>query len=155
MKKGIALVLVLAVIISGVFISAPRTLANPAHTWQQTDWSGGPSTTDFPVFPANQTSWTKVYSKDAGITAGTELTLTPTLASTTQTTDTDFGAGTFARTMVSGTGTAAEVRLVDWLPQLNFSHRRPITISHTATGAVALCPCQDYLSVIDGIRWQG
>ncbi|MCI2425860.1 VCBS repeat-containing protein, partial [Candidatus Acetothermia bacterium] len=85
--------------------------AGSNYTWLQTDWSGGADTIHFPVYPANMIGWTKFYSKGPGITAGTELTLTPTPGSITQTTDLDFLAGTLVAVAISGVGTAAEVRL--------------------------------------------
>jgi len=90
----------------------PSPALAATYDWFQEDWSGGADTDNFPFHPDNQTGWTKYFSKDAEITAGTELTLTGTAASTTQTTDTDFNAGSFDKTEVSGAGEAAEVELI-------------------------------------------
>ncbi len=80
------------------------------YTFVQSDWSGG-ATTNNAVHPTNETGWTQYSAKDANLTAGTTLSLTPVNASTTQTSDTDFNAGTLSSVSVSGTGSAANLTL--------------------------------------------
>ena len=107
-----ALVLVAAMLVSCmVFFQVPEALGAAPLTWQQTDWSDGTDTVNFPIQPTNQTGWMRFFSKDAGITAGADLTLTLTTASITHTTEADFGAGTLADTAVVRTDIPAEVRL--------------------------------------------
>ncbi|MCL0056704.1 fibronectin type III domain-containing protein [Dehalococcoidia bacterium] len=110
-QEAVALVLIVAVIVSSMlFLQAPRGLAATFH-WIQTDWSGEASTTLFPAHPGDRTGWTRFYSKDPRIIAGPDLTLAPTPGFVTHTTDADFEAGIFVTTTVSGTGADAGVRL--------------------------------------------
>ena len=66
-----------------------------AATFNQTDWSGG-VTANNAADPGNQTGWTELSSKDAGVATSTDLTIAPTASSTTHTrTDsTEFGTAT-------------------------------------------------------------
>ncbi|MBI4691822.1 MAG: hypothetical protein HY773_00005, partial [Candidatus Terrybacteria bacterium] len=81
-------------------------------TFNQTDWSGGASV-NTAIHPTNQTGWNKFSSASSTVKTSTagEISLNSTTASITKTTDTDFSGGTFANTTVSGTGTAAKIRL--------------------------------------------
>ena len=59
-------ILVATIITSSVlYLMMPNKPSSYAatFTWEQTDWSGGADTVNFPVHPTNQTSWTKFYSK--------------------------------------------------------------------------------------------
>jgi len=61
----------------------------------QTNWGGGASTTLFAIHPTNLTNWTNFYSTssvdvDTGVSG--QISVSPTLSSTTQTSDADFSA---------------------------------------------------------------
>ena len=76
--------------------------------WVQSSWSGGADTVAKANHTANQTSWTKFFSKDANVdTSGGDVKLSGASAAWTQTSDTDFAAGTGTNTYVAGTGSAA------------------------------------------------
>ncbi len=77
----------------------------------QTDWSGGASTTALAVHPGDQSGWTYYNTASSSISAGTELTLISSAGSSLQTTDTDFNAGSFSTTTVSGVGVDAKIIL--------------------------------------------
>jgi len=103
-QEAITLILILALVGSGfLFFQNVKNILAATFYWAQLSWSGGADTVNFPVHPTNQEGWTKFYSKDAGITAGTELTLTTTTSgSVAQTSDADFNAGTKDNVYVSG-----------------------------------------------------
>ncbi|MBI2577530.1 MAG: fibronectin type III domain-containing protein, partial [Candidatus Wildermuthbacteria bacterium] len=110
-RKTIALAMASSLFVGAFLFYAPVT-QGAMYTYFQTSWAGNADTNaPFPVHGTNQTGWTKYYSKDAGVTAGTELTLTATANSATQTSSTDFNAGTLSSTSVSGTGDSADVVL--------------------------------------------
>ncbi|RLE63324.1 MAG: hypothetical protein DRJ47_09565 [Thermoprotei archaeon] len=115
-QEAVALILLVAVTTSSFFWYQSQSTLGATYTWIQTDWSGGADTVNFPVHPTNQTGWTKYYSKDAEIIAGTELTLIQHSGSTTHTSATDFNAGTHSDTEVYGTGDDASVILDPPLP---------------------------------------
>ncbi len=102
-RQIIVFILVFGVIGAGVLYKTLIT-RGANYSWLQTSWSGGASTTATASHTNNQTGWTYYYSKDSGISAATpgELTLSAQTASTTDTTDADFNAGTASNTYVSG-----------------------------------------------------
>jgi len=102
-QEAVALVLLVAVVSSSFFFfQNVKNILAATFYWVQTSWVGGADTVNFPVHPTDKTGWTKFYSKDSQITAGTELTLVATSTSVTQTTDDDFNAGTKDSVYVSG-----------------------------------------------------
>ncbi|PLX27606.1 hypothetical protein C0581_03340 [Candidatus Parcubacteria bacterium] len=96
----------------GIYVvkNSPPTFA-ATYTWIQTDWSSGVDVGQTASHDSNRTGWAYFYSKDSGVTVGTELNLSIVSTSTLQTNDTDFGAGTAASTTVSGSGSDASVGL--------------------------------------------
>ncbi len=102
-QEATVLILILTLVGSGfLFFQNVKNILAATYYWIQLSWSGGADTVNFPAHPANETGWTKYYSKDANITAGTELTLVAASTSITQTTDDDFNAGTKDDVYVSG-----------------------------------------------------
>ena len=121
-QEAVALILILTVVASSFFWYHPQPALGATYTWFQTDWSGG-ATTTAAVHPANQTGWTRYYSASSTLSIGTELTLSATASSTTQTSDTDFNAGTFSQTTLTGTGFGAKI--IIWTYALD---RRQLTL---------------------------
>src|SRR3989344_3958379 len=112
-RSALALMLIVG-LVAGQFISLiPNTAYAATFTFTQSDWSGG-ETANPAVHPTNETGWNQYSSVDSTITAvngGADIQLAPTAGSNTQTTDTDFNAGTNSSTAVSGTGSSAGVTL--------------------------------------------
>jgi uncharacterized protein (TIGR02145 family) len=77
------------------------------YGWQQTDWGGGLSAL-LANHDSNKTGWGAYAAIDDGVTASsTGVWLTSTSTAWTQDTETDFGAGTLDKSIISGSGTAA------------------------------------------------
>ena len=96
-KRQIVIFVLVFGIISGGAILYKTLLTRGANfSWLQTDWSGGASTTAVARHPADIDTWTKYSSKDALLSTSTDgqLTLSSQTASTTDTADADFNAGT-------------------------------------------------------------
>jgi len=116
-KTAFAGILICTVITSSIlYLFMPGKPSSFAATfnWIQTSWSGGADAVNFPVHPGNQEGWNKYYEKDAYVddaTAG-EIKLSQTSGALTETSDTDFNAGTKTSTAVSNTGDAADVKLL-------------------------------------------
>jgi len=102
--------LLISILVSSFFWYNPNLTRAATYNWIQTDWSGGASTATA-SHPDNQTGWTYYQSASITLNIGTEIKLATTTSSIVQTTDTDFGSGTFNNTVVSGTGTAASIIL--------------------------------------------
>lgn len=81
-----------------------------SFSFAQSSWATG-ATANNANHTSNRTGWTEFSAKDANLTAGATLTLTSVTGSSTQTSDTDFNAGTHASTVVSATGADATVGL--------------------------------------------
>ncbi|TSC94901.1 MAG: Ig domain-containing protein group 2 domain-containing protein [Candidatus Berkelbacteria bacterium Athens1014_28] len=81
--------------------------------WQQSSWTGGAFPNDYVAHQTTPVSnWDKYASKDEDITAdGDGVTLSSEAVSWTQTTDTDFNAGTVSQTAMSGSGAEGFVQL--------------------------------------------
>jgi len=79
--------------------------------WVQSTWSGGADTNAVANHNANQTNWTKFYSKDANVDTSTsgEVKLSGTASLKTETTDADFNTGTNTNAYVAGTGSGGAV----------------------------------------------
>ncbi|MBU4455254.1 fibronectin type III domain-containing protein [Patescibacteria group bacterium] len=108
-----AVILLITLISATIFLNNQPAARAATYTWNQTSWSGGLDGGVYPDHTNNQSGWTKYSAKDAEIDTATagEVKLSVASGSMTQTTDTDFNAGTFASTAVSGTGTEGSVRL--------------------------------------------
>ena len=108
--------LIIGVTFIGLGIALLSTAAST--NFVQDDWSGGIAATQA-EHPGNATGWTKYSSKDTYLNAGASgLTLSTESSSAVETNDTDFGAGTLTNAEISGTGTAATVKLTaatNWL----------------------------------------
>ena len=94
-RQIIVFILVFGVIGGGVLYKTLIT-RGANFSWLQTSWSGGASTTATASHLTDQTGWTKYQSKDALLSTSTDgqLSLTAAIASTTDTTTSDFNAGT-------------------------------------------------------------
>ncbi len=75
LRKIVLAVFVLTISLALIFKDF-QVSEGATYTWNQTSWSGGISANN-PNHNSNQTGWTNYSAKDAGVTAGTELTLTP------------------------------------------------------------------------------
>ncbi|PIS07581.1 hypothetical protein COT78_02690 [Candidatus Berkelbacteria bacterium CG10_big_fil_rev_8_21_14_0_10_43_13] len=101
----------IAIIVGTFSLLFPAGFARAtSYIFLQTNWSGGADTVSTANHTSNQSGWTKYYSA-TDVTAGTELTLTSSAGSATETNDTDFGAGTDSGTASSGSGDSAVVQL--------------------------------------------
>jgi hypothetical protein len=119
-KMAFAGILICTIITSSVLYfmmpGKPSSFA-ATYTWDQTDWSEGADTVNFPVHPTNQAGWEKYYEKDSYVddsTAG-EIKLSQTSDSWTETSDVDFNAGdpeSPPKVQTSGTGDAADLTLL-------------------------------------------
>ncbi len=79
------------------------------YTFTQNNWTGG-ATSNTALHPGNENGWTQ-YQSSTGIAVSSTIQLGTTSASIYQTSNTDFNAGTFASTTVTGSGAAASVVL--------------------------------------------
>ncbi|MCK4453915.1 fibronectin type III domain-containing protein [Candidatus Parcubacteria bacterium] len=93
-QEAVALVLLVVMVSSGFWFYPTRTVLGATYYFVQTDWSGGLDGETYPVHPTNKTNWTKYNAKDSETIASTELALTTTSDSWTQTSSADFNAGT-------------------------------------------------------------
>ena len=100
-RQIIVFILVFGVIGGGVLYKTLIT-RGANYGWLQTDWSGGASTTAVARHPGDIDTWTKYQSKDTLLSTSTDgqLTLSSQTASTTDTADADFNAGTASNTYV-------------------------------------------------------
>ena len=105
-----AVVLLIFVFSSAFFISNRSATDAATFFWQQTDWSGDDSANNA-NHTSNQTGWDEYSAKDTNIAATTEVVLTESSSSITETDDTDFGAGTTSNTGVLGSGDSANIVL--------------------------------------------
>ena len=118
MNKILMWVLVLGIIVvSAVVFYQSKTLFGANYTFTQTDWLGNASSTATAIHSTNQNNWTyfKNASSSIKISVGGEISLATSTASSTQTSNADFNAGTTSQTQVvsnsvilgsSGTGWA-------------------------------------------------
>jgi len=123
-KTAFAGILICTIITSSVLYfmmpGKPSSFA-ATYTWVQTDWSGGADTMNFPVHPENQTEWGKYYEKDAGITAGTNLTL-GSVPATASLTSSQYNTGDAVNALSK----------ISWTEDLShWQFRKPFTISNS------------------------
>jgi hypothetical protein len=111
--KGLILIVVF------VLLLPQNSTYAATYYFTQNDWSGGATTTEA-VHPDNREGWN--YYSSTTLSGG----------SLVQTSDADFGVGSFNFTTVEGTGTAASVRL----KTPPFRYRKPITISNNSTSSL-------------------
>ncbi|MBT6757570.1 MAG: hypothetical protein HOA84_04495 [Candidatus Jacksonbacteria bacterium] len=106
-------------IIGGLFVFGAMVLiasfwdvgqGGASYTWLQTTWATG-VTANNADHTNNRTGWDEYTSESSEVTESTDLTITLTAASTTETNDTSFDAGTDSSTEVSGSGDSAKVQL--------------------------------------------
>ncbi|MFA6295657.1 MAG: fibronectin type III domain-containing protein [Candidatus Paceibacterota bacterium] len=110
-RKSITALLILSMIVPSLFFDSKNVFA-ATYTWAQTDYSGGLDGGTYPNHTSNQSNWTKYSAKDATTNVSLSgVTLSAVTSSSTQTTDTDFDAGTFSQITRSGTGNTALVQL--------------------------------------------
>ena len=111
--KTIAALLLVSIIGAQFFFLKPGTASAATYTWTQTAWTGGLDGGTLPNHTSNQSGWTKYNSASSTIATTTSLTLITSNGTTTQTTDTDFNAGTYTnQTIINGSGSTAGVKLV-------------------------------------------
>lgn len=128
MSNKIAWFLSSAAVLTLAFVIAANVLVRPwvslaaIHPWVQTEWSGGEDGGIAAIHPTDQDGWT-TYANQSGISvtdspealvlAQENLSLTDDgmLLTTGLATGGGFGNGMNAGTAISGTGTAAKVRL--------------------------------------------
>lgn len=96
-------------LISSLIFSTTFNSLAATYTWVQTDWSV--ETANIALHPTNQSNWSEFSTKDSNISASSSVMIATSSASSLQTSDTDFGAGTFSQTEVSGSGSAANIIL--------------------------------------------
>ena len=101
-RQIVIFVLVFGILGSGAILYKTLLTRGANYGWLQTDWSGGASTTAVARHPGDIDTWTKYSSKDALLSTSTDgqLTLSSQTASTTDTADADFNAGTASNTYV-------------------------------------------------------
>jgi hypothetical protein len=117
-----------------MFSNAPYAQA-ATYTFTQSSWTGG-ATSNVPGHAgSNETGWTEYSSKDSGLTAGTNLTMPTQTISSTQTSDTDFNAGTFSTSTVSGIGSSSSLVLNKLTPAL-IAHASSSSAGCTSAPAV-------------------
>lgn len=110
-----AMVLVLLLLVAGTgffFFQSMKTALGATYTWTQSSWTtlDETATTSHP----DSGTWATYSSSTSGLATGTELSLVvASTGSTTQTSDTDFLAGTLdGSATTTGSGDAASVK---WL----------------------------------------
>lgn len=91
-SSSFTVVLVLAMVIGFQFWGSLSKSAT--YGWIQSTWSGGADVAATANHTSNQTNWTKYYSKDATVSAGSTVSLSTSSGTATQTTDADFNAWT-------------------------------------------------------------
>ncbi|PIZ95536.1 MAG: hypothetical protein COX80_04135 [Candidatus Magasanikbacteria bacterium CG_4_10_14_0_2_um_filter_33_14] len=82
------------------------------YSWTQSDWSGGEDQVTTADYDNNATNWTKYYSASSSLTIGSDVSLSFDIATSTDTTDTDFNNGTTSTVFVSSTGASASLVLL-------------------------------------------
>ncbi|MDO8240460.1 MAG: hypothetical protein Q7T51_00540, partial [Candidatus Moranbacteria bacterium] len=121
LKRATVVVTILATISITYFQFASQS-QGASYTFSQSAWST--QTANNASHPTNSTGWSEYAAKDAGITAGTEVTLANnaysttddgTLTTTGSATGGGFANGANTNTQVSGTGAGASVDLVTGL----------------------------------------
>ncbi|MFA7314565.1 MAG: fibrobacter succinogenes major paralogous domain-containing protein, partial [Candidatus Magasanikbacteria bacterium] len=92
---------------------------NPSRTatmfLTQTNWGGGASTTLSASHSSDQTGWNKFYSTssaDVNTSVAGEVSLSPSLNSTSQTSNTDFNTWATSSVFVSSTGSSGRIVLL-------------------------------------------
>lgn len=109
----------LALTLSLLVLAGPETLLAANYQWVQTDWSGGgdtQNTTGHDPTQNGQTLWNRYYAKDPNLSTPTgQLSLSPLIASWTQTMDTDFNSGTRTNLQVVNSGELASLRISDFV----------------------------------------
>jgi len=130
-QEATALILLVSLIFSSIFWYHPQVALGATYYWVQTDWSGGATTTSA-KHPDNRNNWTYYYEASSTLNIGAQISLATTTGSVTQTSESDFKAGSFDSTTVVGTGTEASVILT---PVCNgpdgTCYQRPITINNS------------------------
>jgi hypothetical protein len=156
-KRGIALILITTILGSNILLNIYSAFA-ASYTWNQTNWSGGLDGGTYPNHTNNKTGWTKYSATTTGIIAGSSsVTLDRTSSSTIQTTDTDFGAGTFSSTTASGSGVSSIISLVNHSTQtINTWQSVSVTPSTIHGGGSLVYPGSgDYIYAMRGLNSTG
>ena len=108
----------------------------------QTNWAT--QTANIANHNANQTGWNQYQIKDAGITTingGEDVQLQQVSQTTTQTTDTDFNAGTKTDTAIAGSGDSASVNLAQSPRKINeYTVGKLVDVPVTVTAVGAASP---------------
>ncbi|PIZ95537.1 MAG: hypothetical protein COX80_04140 [Candidatus Magasanikbacteria bacterium CG_4_10_14_0_2_um_filter_33_14] len=82
------------------------------YSWTQSDWSAGEDQVTTADYNNNATNWTKYYSASSSLTIGNDISLSFDIATSTDTTDTNFNSGTTSTVFVSSTGSSASLVLL-------------------------------------------
>jgi len=98
------------------YFAAPVYAAT--YTWVQSVWSGGVTST-VALHPGDSTGWSAYLSVSSTMSASSSVALIPVSVSSTFTSDSDFGSGSFSNTIVEGAGTGAYVRLTGGIEDVN------------------------------------
>jgi hypothetical protein len=112
LRASFSVFLVLTLV--GYQIFSALTTKGATFGWVQSDWSGGADANAVANHNTDQTSWTKYAAKDAAVdltTSPGDIKIASTPGSATQTTDTDFNAGTKTNVQVGGSGVGGNVGL--------------------------------------------
>lgn len=159
--RPVAAAALIIVILVNIFNLQPSQIAQAAtYTFAQSSWSAGTSNTVI-GHPTNQTGWNRFSTSTNAFTTGTTTvtiasgtytgTDDGTFSSTGSATGGGFGNGTVSNTVVSGSGSAALVRLSGSTAPVNL-----LTASSTLTGGnfhgasqVVGAAGSDYLYVVE------
>lgn len=107
----ITVVAVLILVSSTSFFWYLSSISKAAtYYFTQTSWSGG-ATANTATHGTDRSGWTEYTSKDSNISAGTEVLLTESINTLTETSDVDFGAGSTSNIEISGSGDSALLEL--------------------------------------------
>lgn len=109
-----ATIMVLAISVTSIIFTNVSDIKAATYGWVQTDWSGGANTSDIALHTTDQTGWNKYYSKDANLSAGTELTLSAGSSQIEHTTTADFSAGSTTNGMIDIIFTDDEIKMDTW-----------------------------------------
>ncbi|MFA7315096.1 MAG: fibrobacter succinogenes major paralogous domain-containing protein, partial [Candidatus Magasanikbacteria bacterium] len=111
--------LVFTLILTQLGILVYQYYTNPSRTatmfLTQTNWGGGASTTLSASHLSDQTGWSRFYSTssvDVNTSVAGEVSLSPSLNSTSQTSDTDFNTWATSSVFVSSTGSTGRIVLL-------------------------------------------
>jgi len=86
-------VLLIALVSSSMLLKNYESVEAATYYFVQSDWSGGLDGGVYPDHTDNKTNWNKYSAVDDNMATSTDLSLTATSASWTQTTDADFNLG--------------------------------------------------------------